>query len=93
MPLCSELSRFEPAPKLGKYVLELPSANEDCIFIMEDPVRVGRTLLDSFRHDVTERLDFAEARKMRPRNMLMHPREKRKNAETRVKSSTWRERI
>jgi len=50
---------------------------------------VGIIPLASARHEVMERLGLADSRKMRPRNMLRHPRAKRKKAETRVKSSTW----
>jgi len=50
---------------------------------------VGRIPLASARQEVMERLGLADSRKMRPRNMLRHPRAKRKKAETSVKSSTW----
>ena len=50
---------------------------------------VGRTPLTSARQELTERLALADSRKIRPRSMLRHPREKRKKAETREKSSTW----
>lgn len=56
-----------------------------------DPVRwwVGRISFDSDRQDVMDRLSLAFSRKMRPRRALRQPREKRKKAATRVKSSTW----
>jgi len=41
------------------------------------------------RHEVRDRFDFADSRKMRPTKTLRHPMEKRRNAETRVKVSTW----
>jgi hypothetical protein len=46
-----------------------------------------------FRHAEIERLGLEEARKRRPMKMLRQPIEKRKNAETSVKSSTKWERI
>lgn len=54
---------------------------------------VGRTPLASARQEVMERLGLADSRKRRPRSMLRHPRAKRKKADTRVKSSTWWDRI
>jgi hypothetical protein len=53
----------------------------------------GRTPFASSLQAVIERYRFADSRKMRPSSMLMHPRTKRKKAETRVKSSTWRDKI
>lgn len=53
------------------------------------PTCVGMTLFACSRHDVTERLDLADSRKMRPTRTLRHPMEKRKKADTRVKVSTW----
>jgi len=40
------------------------------------------------RQYLIERLTLADWPKMMPRSMLMHPRERRKKAATRVKSST-----
>lgn len=54
---------------------------------------VGKALLACSRQEVTERLDLADSRNISPRRTLTHPREKRKKAETRVKVSTWCERI
>lgn len=54
---------------------------------------LGRIGFESERHCVIERFDLARSRKMRPRRILRHPSAKRKNAETRLKSSTWWERM
>ncbi len=56
-------------------------------------VVVGRMPLASSRHAVMDRYFLADSRKMRPRNMLMQPMTKRKKAETKVKSSTWCDKI
>ena len=53
---------------------------------------LGRTDLASSRQERMERFVFAFSRKMRPRRILRHPIEKRKKAETRVKSSVCWER-
>lgn len=54
---------------------------------------VGKALLACSRQEVKERLDLADWRNISPRRTLTHPSEKRKKAETRVKVSTWCERI
>ena len=53
----------------------------------------GSALLAWSRHDVMERLDLADSRKTRPTKMWRQPIEKRKKAATRVKVSTWWERM
>ena len=45
------------------------------------------------RQQKMERFDLAPARKMRPARMFRMPMEKRKKAETSVKSSMWCERM
>ena len=49
---------------------------------------VGRALFAWSFHEVTDRLDLADSRKMRPSRMLRHPMENMKKAETKVKVST-----
>src|SRR5262249_34279681 len=48
----------------------------------------GRTPFDSERQARMDLFSFADSRKTSPRSMLRHPIAKRKNAATRVKSST-----
>jgi hypothetical protein len=55
--------------------------------------RDGKALLACSRQEVMERLDLADSRNISPTRTLTHPSEKRKKAETRVKVSTWCERI
>lgn len=54
---------------------------------------VGIALLACSRQEVTERLDLADSRNISPMTTLTHPREKRKKAATRVKVSTWCDRM
>jgi len=49
---------------------------------------VGKTLFVCSFHDVKDRFDFADSRNMSPTRILMHPAEKRRKAEPRVKEST-----
>lgn len=49
---------------------------------------VGSALLACSRHEVMDRLDLEDSRKMRPTKMLTQPMENRKKAATRVKVST-----
>ena len=59
------------------------------------PLRTGagRTSLARSFQAVIERRGLDFSRKISPTRMFKHPREKRKKAETRVKSLTWWERI
>lgn len=104
-----EKSRFRPSLLSLLFLWDNESLNQTDFLFSEDQDRkwgesvfaapkpcwtgVGRTPLACSRHEVTERLDFAFSRNIKPKNTLRQPIEKRKNAETRVKVSTWWERI
>lgn len=56
--------------------------------ILTPPTCVGRAPLACSRHDVSDRRDFADSRKMSPARVLTQPTENRKKAETSVNVST-----